>query len=568
MKKITLLAGTVFIASLINSNAQTTWSILGKQYSVDTLYHATVGPGTTETELRIESLDGSSKKVNNIFYTVTDLSNPNVEMRAAKAGNHMRMLETVPQIAERMNKPGECYFAGINADFFNMSHPYNAIGMCVANGFLTNYETDGADIDPYYIVFDENGVPTFARHIERSWAGYFQFPGGKTYAFHLNTNRNVDDLILYTPQWQPYSDGKFGTVGYTGTNQYGVEVVIRPKDKNVLYGNRQDYVVVKDPALIGSNTMGNEKIPEDGYVLSAHGIPCEFLRSLKKGDVITSQISFSADKKAMKAKELLGGFPRILEEERINPTLSYPEHLAGPEPRSAVGYNADKSKLFMLVVDGRNAGGSTGVSQQELAAIMHNIGCTDAMNFDGGGSSTMYVDGFGVKNVPSSSSLDKRPEGTPRTVVNALFAVAVAPVDNVIASIEIRDKKVSLTAGESYTPVVYGYNQYGVMVSTDVSGYSLFAPEQIGKVSGNVLTASDGKYSGMLTVEYQGHQYSVPVNVNGGGDFVTTGITDITTDPDTEAEYYQLNGIRTASPAPGQITVTRRGSSVTKEIVR
>lgn len=565
MKRIALLAVSIFLTSLINTNAQTTWSILNKGYRVDTLYHATVGPGTTETELRIALQADNSKEVNHIYYTVTDLTNPNVEMRAAKAGNHMRMLETVPEIAERMNKPGERYFVGVNADFFNTHFPYNPIGMCVANGFLTNYETDGADIDPYYIVFDEKGLPTFARHVYRAWEGYFQFPDGKTCAFHLNAQRWEDELLLYTPSWQSYFDGRYGNVGYTGTNSYGVEVKLRPVDGNVMYGNRLKFEVVEDP----EEAVGNMKIPEDGYVLSAHGSTRDFLRKLKKGDIITSWITFQADGKSMQAKEVLGGFPRILDNAKINPTLSYPEHLSGPEPRSAVGYNADKTKLYMAVVDGRNAGGSAGVTQQQLAAIMQNIGCTDAMNFDGGGSSTMYVDGLGVKNVPSTSSLDKeRPEGTPRVVVNALFAVAVAPVDNVITSIEIQDKKVSLSAGESYTPVVYGYNQYGVMVSSDVSGFSIFIPEEIGSISGNVLTASDGKYSGLLTVVYNGLQYSIPVYVNGGGDFVATGIDEITTDQDAKAEYYQLNGIKTSSPVPGQITITRRGNSVSKDLNR
>ncbi|MDE5594895.1 MAG: phosphodiester glycosidase family protein [Muribaculaceae bacterium] len=565
MKRIALSTATILSASLINLSAATQWTIGNAEYKVDTLYHATVGPGTTETELRIESIDTESPVVNNIYYTVTDLNNQYVEMRAAKAGNHLRMLETVPDIAERMNKPGERYFAGVNADFFNTHFPYNGIGLCVANGFLTNYETDGADIDPYYIIFDEKGVPAFARHVYRAWEGYFQFPDGKTCAFHLNAQRWEDEMLLYTPSWQSNFDGRYGNVGYTGTNSYGVEVKLRPVGDNVLYGNRLKFEVVEDP----EEAIGNMKIPEDGYVLSGHGSTRDFLRKLKKGDIITSWISFQADGLSTQAKEVLGGFPRILTKGATDKTLSYPEHLSGPEPRSAVGYNADKSKLFMAVVDGRNAGGSHGVSQSELAAIMRYIGCSDAMNFDGGGSSTMYVDGLGVKNVPSTSSLDKdRPEGAPRVVVNALFAVAVAPVDNVIASIEIRDKKVALSSGETYTPVVYGYNQYGVLVSPDVTGYTIKVPEKVGQVNGNVLTASDGHFSSHMTVEYNGAEYSVPLYINGGGEFITTAINEVSADLDSTVEYYQLNGIRTAAPAPGQITVTRRGGSATKELNR
>ena len=563
MKKSLVSAAIMAAFAVFGVSARGTWTILGQTYNVDTLYHATVGPGTVETELRIEEASGGGN-VNNIFYTVTDLSDPYVEMRAAKAGNHMRMLETVPDIAERMTKPGESYFAGVNADFFNMGEPYNSIGMCVADGFLTNYETDGADIDPYYIIFDADGVPALVRHIDRSWTGNVIFHDGDSYPLLVNTQRGEDELLLYTPQWQFYNwwEDVMYEVGHTGTNQYGVEVRLRPVDKNVLYGSSLSLEVIGDP----EEGVGNMAVPSDGYVLSAHGAARDYIRALKKGDIVVASVDFSADGKKTSVRELLGGFPRMLANGQILSTPAYPGHLSNPEPRTAVGYNSDKSLLYMLVVDGRKAGGSSGVTQQQLAWIMRNIGCSDAMNFDGGGSSTMYVNGFGVKNVPSSSSLDQRPEGQPRTVVNALFAVAVAPVDNVVARIEMRDKKVELRTGETFRPVVYAYNQYGVMISTDLAGCSFEIPSQLAEVKGNDIIASEGSFSGMLTATYNGLVHSVPVNVNGGGEFVTAGIADPAVADESDPEYYRLDGVRAAAPQRGAITVARRGSDVVKEL--
>ena len=563
MKKSLVSAAIMAAFAVFGVSARGTWTILGQTYNVDTLYHATVGPGTVETELRIEEASGGGN-VNNIFYTVTDLSDPYVEMRAAKAGNHMRMLETVPDIAERMTKPGESYFAGVNADFFNMGEPYNSIGMCVADGFLTNYETDGADIDPYYIIFDADGVPALVRHIDRSWTGNVIFHDGDSYPLLVNTQRGEDELLLYTPQWQFYNwwEDVMYEVGHTGTNQYGVEVRLRPVDKNVLYGSSLSLEVIGDP----EEGVGNMAVPSDGYVLSAHGAARDYIRAFKKGDIVVASVDFSADGKKTSVRELLGGFPRMLANGQILSTPAYPGHLSNPEPRTAVGYNSDKSLLYMLVVDGRKAGGSSGVTQQQLAWIMRNIGCSDAMNFDGGGSSTMYVNGFGVKNVPSSSSLDQRPEGQPRTVVNALFAVAVAPVDNVVARIEMRDKKVELRTGETFRPVVYAYNQYGVMISTDLAGCSFEIPSQLAEVKGNDIIASEGSFSGMLTATYNGLVHSVPVNVNGGGEFVTAGIADPAVADESDPEYYRLDGVRAAAPQRGAITVVRRGSDVVKEL--
>ena len=557
MRKILILSALVSGGIAFQATARGTWTIQSVEYSVDTLYHATVGPGTTETELRIEATEGSSSVVNNVFYTVTELDNPYVEMRVAKAGNHMRMLETVPEIAARMNQPGERYFAGINADFFNMGDPYNSIGMCVANGFLTNYATDGADIDPYYLIINNNGKPIFSRHVYNDWEGSMTFESGAKYSFHLNTRRGDDEILLYTPQWQFYDSysGKMHKAGYTGTNAYGVEVKVRPVGENVLYGNSLQLEVIEQPEV----EVGNMAIPADGYVISAHGRARKYISELKKGDIVIANIGFRADVRPTAVKEVVGGFPNILKSGRVLPAPSYPEHLSGPEPRSAVGYNEDKTRMIMLVVDGRNAGGSSGVTQKQLADIMRNIGCYDAMNFDGGGSSTMYIDGFGVKNVPSSSSLDKRPEGTPRTVVNGFFAVATAPVDNEIASIEIREKSLSLSAGESVVPVVYGYNQYGVLVSTDLQGCNFTVPEEIATVSGSAITATDGHYCGLLTADYNGLTYTIPVSINGGGEFITSAIYDTTVDNPAAEEYYMINGVKTAAPVPGQIIVTGGG---------
>jgi len=71
-------------------------------------------------------------------------------------------------------------------------------------------------------------------------------------------------------------------------------------------------------------------------------------------------------------------------------------------PRSAIGFSRDSSTLFLVVVDGR-AQKSVGMTLVELAALMRRIGAWQAMNFDGGGSSTMIVGGA-VVNVPSDTT--------------------------------------------------------------------------------------------------------------------------------------------------------------------
>ena len=59
-----------------------------------------------------------------------------------------------------------------------------------------------------------------------------------------------------------------------------------------------------------------------------------------------------------------------------------------------------------MVVDGRSAGYSRGVSLTEFAQIFKDLGCTEAYNIDGGGSSTMYFMGR-VVNKPLGKNQER-----------------------------------------------------------------------------------------------------------------------------------------------------------------
>ena len=81
-------------------------------------------------------------------------------------------------------------------------------------------------------------------------------------------------------------------------------------------------------------------------------------------------------------------------------------------PRTAIGWNKDY--FFMVEVDGRQRNLSVGMTFPELADYMLKLGCEEAINLDGGGSSTMWVLG-NVQNSPS--------EGQERPGANALVLV-------------------------------------------------------------------------------------------------------------------------------------------------
>ena len=83
-------------------------------------------------------------------------------------------------------------------------------------------------------------------------------------------------------------------------------------------------------------------------------------------------------------------------------------------PRTAVGIDRDTNTVFLTVIDGRQSF-SRGYTMVELANLMLEWGCEDALNLDGGGSSAMaglLPDGtLGVLNSPSDGSERKVPDG-------------------------------------------------------------------------------------------------------------------------------------------------------------
>ena len=93
---------------------------------------------------------------------------------------------------------------------------------------------------------------------------------------------------------------------------------------------------------------------------------------------------------------VIGGWPRILRDGEdvaadaatVEGTIS--RNAEARHPRTAIGFSRDSTTLFLLTVDGRSER-SVGATLVELAALMRRLGAWQAMNFDGGGSTTMVA---------------------------------------------------------------------------------------------------------------------------------------------------------------------------------
>jgi exopolysaccharide biosynthesis protein len=223
-------------------------------------------------------------------------------------------------------------------------------------------------------------------------------PSGEVYDFDgMNQARGLNKMVLYTRH--------FGLS--TQTNPGGKEYSLLP-DGTVL-------------AIAECDTP----IPSGGYVISAHGQAAQWLdRYVKVGQKLTVRSPLTDYWPGV--KHALGAGPTLVRNGNVLVTAFEeqfkPDITQGIAPRTAVGILGD-GQLILVTVDGRIPNASRGLSLTGLAYLMQQLGATDAINFDGGGSTAMAI-GPTLVNRPS--------DGVERRVNNALLVFAPNPTGVVV----------------------------------------------------------------------------------------------------------------------------------------
>ncbi|WP_439506267.1 phosphodiester glycosidase family protein [Sediminibacterium sp.] len=115
--------------------------------------------------------------------------------------------------------------------------------------------------------------------------------------------------------------------------------------------------------------------------------------------------------KKWKMQTAVAGGPVLIQAGQINISNNEEQRFAGKQindkhPRTAMGYTAD-GHLIVMVVEGRNPGIAEGASLTQLAELMQSTGCVEALNLDGGGSSTMLING--KETIKPSDKTGQRP---------------------------------------------------------------------------------------------------------------------------------------------------------------
>lgn len=121
--------------------------------------------------------------------------------------------------------------------------------------------------------------------------------------------------------------------------------------------------------------------------------------------------------------DIMTAGPLLIKDGIMTPQRNDKTFVTDRHNRTAIGVRADGS-ILLVTVDGRTKQ-SEGMSLTDLAMLMLYLGCTDALNMDGGGSTTAYVKGFpngGVVNYPSDNGrFDHAGE---RTVSNCILVIS------------------------------------------------------------------------------------------------------------------------------------------------
>lgn len=388
LAEIGILAAVAIATAALPSGAQE-W---------DTTSVREVAPGVVHK--RLVETDGPWR----INVLEVNLRQPGIVIRGVRANDSSFSRETVSSMVARYKGPGRAV-AGINADFFNVATGESENNVVVEGKIskgitVTDSPHETFDNVHYQFGMDWSNRPAIERYTVDA---RLHAPGRKPIRLEgINAWPDSNTIVLYTRAYG----------ASTPPDTLGRKPTLVPLRLSSQRNGTMEFIVAGDAAEGG-------RLPLDaGGVLAASGDMREQLRSIGRrgGKVrITSRIQPGRSK----LRTVVGGWPRVVMNGRSIAEYAgilegtFPR-FEGRNPRSAVGFSKDSSILYLITVDGRRPT-DVGMTLTELARVMLLLGVHDGMNFDGGGSTTMVIEGK-VVNLPSDRT-GERPVGSGLLVV-------------------------------------------------------------------------------------------------------------------------------------------------------
>lgn len=397
----------------------------------------------------------------NINCVTADLKNKNLSFELLKHSGGSDKTATVKDLAQKEQNT----VVAINGDFFSAykGDQNFSLGIEVKDGELlqSHINTDMA------AGFLSENVLSFSY---LTYQGEVEAPDGtKMPIAHINKPTDYYGAVLmYTPEFNA------GTSPFLPEGITAVTVT--------------DNVVTAKGVSLG----GSIPIPKDGYILVIDDKMTPFLEyKFNLGDDVKTEIEFTPS--IENVETAFGGGTLLLKDGK---KTEITHNAAGNNPRSAIGTNDDGTVVYFITVDGRQ-NGSRGVSLSELADICLDLGCVNALNLDGGGSTqmvgkTLKDDSLHFINSPIEN----------RKVINAPAIVSSAKSgDAAGAFIEAENDYV--LAGDSVKLIVTPYDKNYNKPLRGTEKIKLVVAEGKGRIKDNIFYPQ-GNESAVIDVYLSG----------------------------------------------------------------
>jgi hypothetical protein len=335
-----------------------------------------VAPGVEHVEIRRGDFEEGAASDRWIIHLLV-LDPRRVRLESALALDEVAGAETTSSLAARFGA-----VAAVNGGYFRTSGIARGepTGMYSIGGKILS-EPNGPRMEAAGTNAGDAARIAFSEVDTRAWA--VAEDGERREVDGINRPRGDGELILFTPEFHRT----------TLTPPGGVEAVVRA-----------------DRAAEMKNGSGSRVIPGDGCVLSASGAARDWLLAhIRPGQRVKVEFeTTSAPPLPFSPEWVIGGGPllvrsgKTLGAEQSDAEGFAPDFGRGRHPRTALGIREDGT-ILLVTVDGRQPRISVGMTVAELGALMTRLGCRDAINLDGGGSTTMVVRGK-VVNTPSDAA--------------------------------------------------------------------------------------------------------------------------------------------------------------------
>ncbi|WP_143757698.1 S-layer homology domain-containing protein [Paenibacillus sp. FSL H7-0326] len=436
-----------------------------------------LAPGADYTWYDMEIERGLEK----MHFVEFNPDSPHLDLRAGTKGGYVYGMEGVSEMAEHTDAPGNRVIAGINGDFYDLS----GYGTGVPNGlFVDQGRILNSGSSSFAFGLMEDGTSVYGKP---KLTMSVTIDGTQTNLTSINRYRENNHLTLYTPDF--YASTK--------TNASGTEVVLQVLEGDVKSGETMKLKVLEVRA-----NQGDAPLAEGTVVLSASGTKLPVVSSLAAGDELTA--SFQLDGEWQDASMVISGQGPLVEDGVVQTGVG-PE---GVHPRTAIGTKADGS-IVLFEIDGRAPGFSEGVTTEELAKIMADIGVVDAMNLDGGGSSTFVARMPGTSDV---QMLNRGSDGGERATGNGLLLVNTAP-EGAASRLAVTPGEERILAGSSYQYHAAAMDQTGHPAEHEGAVTWSVSPD-LGTISEDgILTAGQNAAAGQVSASAGGLEGTAEVEV-------------------------------------------------------